>query len=302
MASTARVLHVDDEPDFGDLVATFLEREREQMTVVSETNAEDAIETFEEEDVACVVSDYDMPGTDGLELLGDIRERDPDIPFILFTGKGNEEIASEAISAGVTDYMQKGGGTDQYAVLANRVQNAVHQYRSEREAEQMQQRLREVTESSTDCIWMFTRDWEDLLFVSGYEAVWDRSVEAIREDPQDFFSGAHPEDRELVRDAMARLSSGDSVDIEFRIRTADGETEWVWVKGEPVLDADGSVLRVVGFARDITERKRRERELQEEREFIEQAIDTLDEVFYVVGTDGRLRRWNDSLEAISSSS
>jgi DNA-binding NarL/FixJ family response regulator len=66
-----------------------------------------------------------MSGMDGIELLRTIREERPNLPFVLFTGKGSEEIASEAISAGVTDYLQKRGGTEQFALLANRVANAV---------------------------------------------------------------------------------------------------------------------------------------------------------------------------------
>lgn len=294
MASTVQVLHVDDEPSFGDLVATFLERESEQIEVLSETTAADGLATFEEERVECVVSDYDMPGADGLELLDGIRERDTEVPFILFTGKGSEEIASEAISAGVTDYMQKGSGADQYTVLANRVENAVRKYRSEREAEQMRRRLQEVTDSSVDCIWMFTHDWDELLFISGYEDVWGRSAESIRDNPRDFLDGVLPEDRPFVRDAMETLSDGGAIDIEYRIQRG-GETGWVWVKGKPIFE-DGNVARVVGFTREVTDRKRREQTLQQEREFTEQAIDTLEDVFYVVGTDGTLQRWNDSLE------
>ncbi len=51
---------------------------------------------------------------DGIEFLEAVREGHRDLPFILYTGKGSEEVASDAISAGVTDYLQKGSGTDQY--------------------------------------------------------------------------------------------------------------------------------------------------------------------------------------------
>ena len=124
------VLHVDDEPSMNDLTATYLERIDGDLAVSTATNAVEALDRLESEDVDCVVSDYDMPTTNGIEFLEIVREQYADLPFILFTGKGSEEVASEAIAAGVTDYMQKGTGTDQYEVLANRVRNVVERYRA----------------------------------------------------------------------------------------------------------------------------------------------------------------------------
>nr|WP_231554285.1 PAS domain-containing protein [Halobellus rufus] len=128
------ILHIEDDPSFADLVTTFLERQNEQFTVSTETDPTDALETIKEGNIAfdCIVSDYDMPGLNGLDVLKRIREYHSELPFILFTGKGSEEIASEAITAGVTEYLQKGGSTEQYQVLANRIQNAVEHYWAER--------------------------------------------------------------------------------------------------------------------------------------------------------------------------
>lgn len=123
------VLHVDDEPDFADLTATFIERQDERFSVMSAGNAEEGIRVFEQEEFDCIVSDFDMPGVNGLEFLELVRGVDPDFPFILFTGKGTEEIASQAISAGVTDYLQK-GPPDIYPMLVKRIQNAVDQYQA----------------------------------------------------------------------------------------------------------------------------------------------------------------------------
>ena len=91
-----RILHVDDEPDFADLTAIHLERERDDFEVVTATSATEGLERLAESDIDCIVSDYDMPGMDGLEFLEAVREECPDLPFILFTGRGSEEIASEA--------------------------------------------------------------------------------------------------------------------------------------------------------------------------------------------------------------
>ncbi|MFW5919455.1 MAG: response regulator [Halanaeroarchaeum sp.] len=128
------VLHVDDDPAMADLTATSLRRVNDDIEVRTATSGQEALETIETERVDCVVSDYDMPGMDGLALLEAVRGIDPDLPFVLFTGKGSEEIASEAITAGVTDYLQKGTGGERYEILANRVENAVSQFRAERDA------------------------------------------------------------------------------------------------------------------------------------------------------------------------
>lgn len=123
------VLHVDDETDFVEMTAAFLERGNERITVETALSASDGLAELSENNLDCVVSDYDMPGQTGIEFLQSVRLTHPDLPFILFTGKGSEEVASEAISAGATDYLQK-GGTERYALLANRIQNAVEQYRN----------------------------------------------------------------------------------------------------------------------------------------------------------------------------
>ena len=129
-----RVLHVDDHPDVTDLTATFLEREDDRYIIEAAASASEGFDRLDDNDYDCIVSDYDMPGQDGIEFLRTVREEYPDIPFILYTGKGSEAIASEAISAGVTDYLQKGTGTSQYEVLSNRITNAVEQARANRRA------------------------------------------------------------------------------------------------------------------------------------------------------------------------
>ncbi|WP_435364282.1 response regulator [Haloarchaeobius sp. DYHT-AS-18] len=133
---TVRILHVDDDPSFTELVGTVLERTDSQLTVESVTSPEKALAMLEEECPDCIVSDYDMPRMNGLELLRKVREREAEIPFVLFTGKGSEEVASEAISAGVSDYLQKSGGLEKYEILANRVRNLVEKYHAERRNQQ----------------------------------------------------------------------------------------------------------------------------------------------------------------------
>jgi PAS domain S-box-containing protein len=127
-----RVLCVDDDELTADLNAEMLEDQDGEMTVTGLTDPSEVLPFLEREPVDCVVSDYDMPEMSGLELLEQVRERFPDLPFILFTGKGSEQIASDAISAGVTDYLRKGTGAERYELLHNRIRNCVSRTRERR--------------------------------------------------------------------------------------------------------------------------------------------------------------------------
>jgi PAS domain S-box-containing protein len=134
--SSIRVLHVDDESEFLDLATTYLSRQDDRFTIETATSADAGLDCLATDEFDCVISDYDMPGMTGIDFLQAVREDSPDLPFILFTGKGSEEVASEAISAGVTDYLQKQRGTEQYELLANRVTNAVEQRRARTQAQE----------------------------------------------------------------------------------------------------------------------------------------------------------------------
>lgn len=134
MAGAPRVLHVEDNDFFARVAAGILADDYD-MDVHTVENAGKALDRLELERFDCVVSDYEMPGMDGLEFLDAVRETHPEIPFILLTGGGSEQIASKAISAGVTDYLKKGDGKEQFAVLANRIENAIARRRTERLSE-----------------------------------------------------------------------------------------------------------------------------------------------------------------------
>jgi len=100
-----RTLHIEDDQSFSELVATVLKSERDYFKIKIKNNPRAGLEHLEKDDIDCVVSDYDMPDLDRLDVLNGVRDKYPDLPFILFTGKGSEEIASEAISKGVTEYL-----------------------------------------------------------------------------------------------------------------------------------------------------------------------------------------------------
>jgi PAS domain S-box-containing protein len=123
------VLHVDDDEGFAETLVTYLEEVVGGFTVTHVDRASAALDRLDE-DIECVVSDYQMPGMDGLALLEAVHEQRPNVPFILLTGKGSESVAREAIEAEVSSYLPKRGGREGFERLADRIREAVSQART----------------------------------------------------------------------------------------------------------------------------------------------------------------------------
>jgi PAS domain S-box-containing protein len=266
------VLHVDDDQAFLDLAATFLEREHESISVVTTTSVDEALDVLADGAVDCVVSDLEMPEMDGLEFLEAVRVEHPDLPFVLFTGKGSEAVASKAITAGVTDYLQKGDGTDQYVVLANRVENAVSQRRAERSLAENERRFRALIEQSSDVISVLSADGAYRYQSPSVETVLGHDPDAML--GEDAFQYIHPEDRDRVAETFAKAvaESEEGATAEYRFRHADDSWRVLESTGKNLLD-DPAVGGVVVNSRDVTERKRADHELAEAKATIEALYD-----------------------------
>ena len=129
---TTRVLVVDDDPDLLETSARFLERESSRIEVTTERRPDAVPGRLRENTLDCLVSDYQMPGMDGLALLDAVRETHPDLPFVLFTARDIEQIASDASSNGVDEYVQKRCDREQYRTLAHYIRKLGTEYRARR--------------------------------------------------------------------------------------------------------------------------------------------------------------------------
>lgn len=260
------VVHLDDDRDLLELAQELIEREHDSVRIHPVTTPEEALEVVHSEPVDCVVTDYKMASMDGLEILRTIREDHPTLPVIFFTGKGSEELASEAISLGVTDYLQKGAGREQFQLLGNRIVTLVSKQRAEREAAEANERIREVYERITIAFFAVDDEWRFTYLNNEATELFD----AGEVDGQSFwerFPG--------LRDTEFETTLWRAMDEQVQV-TCAGEIpsldRYVEMHAYPAEDG----LSV--FVEDITEQHERESELEQlrhELEITEQQFRTL---------------------------
>ncbi|WP_458207000.1 PAS domain-containing protein [Haladaptatus sp. NG-SE-30] len=293
MTMAIRVLLVDDEPDLADMSALFLERERDVFDTHAVTDPTVALSRLGEERFDCVVSDYDMPGMNGLELLATVQKAHPELPFVLFTGKGSEEIASEAISAGVSGYLQKESGVDQYTVLANVVENAVEKYRAELALREEQSFVESALNSLNDIFYAIDTDYEFLR--------WNDTVSEVTGHADIDLADMRLTEL-FAEDVSADLDSifADGIGVfETEIRTHAGEFVPYEFRGATFTDSSGDVLGICGVGRDVGDRMCREAKLRESERQFEAVFDDPFSFIGLIETDGTVIQVNQTaLDAI----
>jgi PAS domain S-box-containing protein len=252
MTDDIRVLVVDDSEFFAEMTAETLSEEH-GMESHRATGADEAMDVLADAEIDCIVSDYEMPGPNGLELMEMVGAEHGDIPFILLTGRGTEEIASEAISAGVDDYILKLEVVEdqQYQQLANRITSAVDQQRT-------QQRYELLVDNTPDVVAQVEQDGE---IVAANPA-----MAALAGVDRDSLRGAalteqFPETGESwLAAGQAVLETGESRTFESEI---DGRHfHNIVVPVDIRTERDTFQL----IARDVTERTERAQELKRKNE------------------------------------
>ena len=250
MTEPIRVLHVDDDPAFLDLSGDALPREG-PFEVTTETAPTAALDRFDPERFDAIVSDYDMPAMDGLELLEAIGERHPDVPRLVFTGKGSEAVASEAISVGVTDYLQKKAGLEQFTLLANRLQNAVEKTRTTR-ALRREKRWRDRILEATP-MGIVVHDEAGTVTLANERARELLGATAEEMDVTDYPNVAWrltgPDGTPIDRASLPYsrvVTAEDAInDVEYVVEPCEGDSYHIVVNGAPLRDDDGEVSGAV---------------------------------------------------------
>ncbi len=218
-----------------------------------------ALDELSAESFDCVVSDYEMPETDGIELLEAVRDRHGDVPFVLFTGEGSEAVASEAVAAGVDEYVRKWAGDDPYAQLTAAIDRNASRTRGER-------RVAEHLDRVSDAFCEVDGDWRvTYLNDRAAEMIDLDTAELLGERLWDLFPGTVDTDGEAtLREAV---ETGEPVRFEQHLERLDAD---IVVNAYPARDG------VALYFRDVTERKQRERRLHELSERLQLAVEGAD--------------------------
>ncbi len=252
------ILYVDDEPTLLEMGKIFLETNSE-LSVDTITSAQEAFKLLAAKNYDAIISDFQMPEMNGIEFLKKVRATGNRIPFIIFTGRGREEIVIEALNNGADYYLQKGGDPGaMFTELAHIIQRAVLMRRTLLTLAEQEQRYHDI-QNANDLIqsvdpaghFLFVnKKWTDTL---GYS---EQELKNLT-----IFDIIHEESLQHCMEIFPRVISGEDVGIiEAAFRTRDGKK--IYVEGLVTCQiSDGKPLYTRGLFKDVTDRKKADREL-----------------------------------------
>lgn len=248
-----KILLVDDERGVLDTLKLFLERDG-QVEVDCSPSAEKAMQELGSGRYDVVVSDYLMPGMDGIELLKTLRNTGSTVPFILLTGRGREDVAMQALNEGADFYLQKSGEiVPMTSELKNMIMQSFHRDQAEKAEKQARERFELFTRGSRDMIYrMQLKPSVAMEYMSpSVELFVGYKADDFYNDPDLIFRCIHPDDMKPLEEAIVHPDAYNGP-VAFRWIHKDGSIVWaedVWV---PVRDQSGEIVAVDGISRDIT--------------------------------------------------
>jgi len=271
------ILYVDDEEALLDIGRIFLERAG-GIAVDITASPHEALRMILTGRYDAVVSDYQMPEMDGIELLKQVRKAGNRVPFIIFTGRGRKEVAIEALNNGADFYLQKGGNPKtQFAELANAVRQLAGRKRAESAVRKSEEMLHKAENLAHLGSWEFDHLTGRLTWSEETYRIFGLSP---GEPPtyEEFLAKIHPDDRTEVDTMYSATVAGgkDGYEVEHRIlRGGTGEVRHLVERCEHQRDESGGVVRSVGMVHDITDRKQAELELRSRHEDLQAAYEQL---------------------------
>lgn len=289
-----RVLYVDDDPHLLDVARFFLEGTGE-MKIETATLATEALLLPDLPSFDAIVADYEMPRMDGIAFLKKIRSEYGEIPFILFTGKGREQIVIEAINNGADFYLQKGGEPkSQFAELAHKLKSAIERQHAKAALLESERRYRNLYHHAQ--VGLFETLLSDARIVACNQRYCDLfgfpSVgEAIGKDVLSLY--VDPLDRGMVSSRLLDAGYLEDCEIQFLNRQTGRP---FYARFSARLNREKGVAE--GTIVDITERKLAEENLQKSEDAFRSLVQASADGILLIDEQGVVIEWNPALESI----
>jgi PAS domain S-box-containing protein len=260
-----RVLVIDDNPDHRELMIAKIHKAYPEAVfteVIRQTMLDEVLRRGDPLDVVC--TDYRLQWSDGLKVLSQVRAVYPNVPVIMVTDTGSEEVAAAGMKGGLADYVLKGHLHRLPLALKESLDKSRLRLEHERALERLresEERYRIVSELSSDYAYSYriapdgaiALDWITQAFtrITGYTAT--------ELQPGVLLPVVHPEDRHLIERGRQELLAGNHYSAEIRIVTKQGEVRWLSDEARPQWDEGRRrVEKIYGAGKDVTERKRAE--------------------------------------------
>lgn len=274
------VLYVDDEIPLLEIGRLFLESPGE-FTVDTSASALDVLERGDLSRYDAIVSDYQMPEMDGIGFLKNVRSRFGNIPFILFTGKGREEVVIQAINEGADFYLQKGGDPRaQFAELRHKIRIAVERCRVVDRLKESERRLLDIINFLPDATFAIDRD--------GRVIAWNRAIEEMTGTCGSAILGkgdhayalpVYGEQRPVIIDLIlgddpVLAAQYPSLERSGQMLSAETTSPYLYggrgavlrITAAPLYDTHGALVGAIESIRDITGQKQAEEALRASEE------------------------------------
>ena len=257
-APTIRVLLTEDVASDAELEVRELKRAGLRVShrvVETEETFTAALHEFSPD---IILSDFSMPGFDGMSALAIARELRPDTPFIFVSGTIGEEYAIRALKSGATDYVLKSNLVRLPAAVERALAEAQHRRerrKIEAELDITRGRLTSIIDSLPDVLWSTALPERTITYVGpASRQVLGRQSDDFLVDAKLWLDIVEPADRPRLVDAWRRLlADGRAFDLDYRIVHPDGSVRWVNSRAHLVRSAAGAAERVDGVTRDISE-------------------------------------------------
>ncbi len=288
-----RCLYVDDEEALLEIAKEFLELEGD-ISVDTVSSVDTALKLISGTTYDAIISDYQMPEMDGIRFLKRLRSEGKDLPFILFTGRGREEVVIEALKNGADHYIKKGGDPmAQYAELANLVRQTVRRKEAEEAIRYNAIRFRALIENTRDLVTII--DWSGFIIYTSPSTknALGYTMEEIR--GHSVFDYLHPDDR-YIEDILMYSAQKDKCGLpaEFRLRAKDGGYRWFRGSASGYLD-EKDKRQVILYAWYIDDRKSIEDELVARDQAYQGIMEHLGEMVFMLDEVGRFLMANKAL-------